>query len=264
MKLALDRYAHLQSPIHRWEQPSKFVAMMALIFAFSCVRTLALLPPMVLVTAMLLSLSRLPLQFWLSRLRYPGAFIAAVVALLPFAVGETVWYELGIVALRREGCEAALLLATRFICILTVGLVLFGTTSFLRSIQALRALGLPSAMVDMTLLAYRYLETAGEALADMRQAMYLRGWRGDRWSWRNLQTLASLSGGLIVRSYEQSQRVYQAMVLRGYDSRSSHPSRLSSRLLLGGNCPTTRLAFWVTLGIAAAFVGSELFASSGS
>ncbi len=264
MKLALDRYAHLDSPIHRWEQSSKVVALMALIFAFSCVRTLSLLPPMVLVTAALLYLSRLPLQFWLSRLRYPGAFIGGVVMLLPFVVGDTTLVEVGGIALRREGCEAALLLATRFVCILTVGLVLFGTAPFLGSIKALRALGLPAALVDMTLLAYRYLETAGEALADMRRAMYLRGWRGDRWSRRNLQLLASLAGGLLVRSYEQSQRVYQAMVLRGYGSREDASSRSRARVLLWGDCLVTRLAFWLTLGTAAAFVGSELFVSFSS
>ncbi|NJO19990.1 MAG: hypothetical protein HC838_07910, partial [Spirulinaceae cyanobacterium RM2_2_10] len=33
---------------------------------------------------------------------------------------------------------------------------------------------------------------------------------------RNLQRLASLAGSLLVRSYERSQHVYQAMILRGY------------------------------------------------
>lgn len=259
MKLVLDRYAYLDSPIHRWDQSSKFVALMALIFAFSSVRALWLILPMLAVTGLLLGLSRLPLKFWLSRLRYPGTFIATVVLLLPFAVGETVWVEIGSLTLRQEGCAAALLLAMRFICIFTVGLVLFGTAPFLQSLQALRALGIPRTIVDMALLAYRYLETVGEALATMQQAMYLRGWREDRFSRRNLKLLAALAGGLLVRSYEQSQRIYQAMILRGYGSR--RPARMMTpRRLLWGDRPLTRLAFWLTLGTAAAFVAGDFLA----
>lgn len=261
MKFALDRYARLDSPIHRWEQPSKFVALMTLIFAFSGVRALWLLPPMLAVTAVLLGLSRLPLRFWLSRLRYPGVFIGTVVLLLPFAVGETVLVEVGGIALRQEGCAAALLLAVRFVCILTVGLVLFGTAPFLQSLKALRALGLPGTIVDMALLAYRYLESIGDILAAMQRALRLRGWRGDRFSRRNLKLLAALAGGLLVRSYEQSQRVYQAMILRGYGSRP--PARMMTpQRLLWGDRPLTRLAFWLTLGAAAAFIAGELFVLS--
>ena len=259
MKFALDRYAYLDSPIHRWDQASKFVALMALIFAFSCVRALWLLLPMLAVTGLLLGLSRLPLKFWLSRLRYPGVFIGTVVLLLPFVVGETVWIEIGGIALRQEGCAAALLLSVRFVCILTVGLVLFGTAPLLQSLKALRALGLPGILVDMALLAYRYLETVGEILATMQQAMHLRGWHGNCFSRRNLKLLASLAGGLIVRSYERSQRVYQAMILRGYGSRRT-ARRMTPRQLLWGDRPLTRLAFWLTLGAAMAFVGGELLA----
>ena len=38
MKLGLDQYANLDSPIHRWEQRSKLVALIALIFAFCLCR----------------------------------------------------------------------------------------------------------------------------------------------------------------------------------------------------------------------------------
>jgi cobalt/nickel transport system permease protein len=90
MKLALDQYAHLDSPLHRWHQQLKLIALGGLIFAFAFVETLALLPVMIAITAILFGLSKLPLRFLLSRLQYPGIFIAAVVIVLPLVSGETV------------------------------------------------------------------------------------------------------------------------------------------------------------------------------
>jgi len=248
MKIALDRYAHLASPIHQWEQRSKLVALLALVFAFACVRHLVLLPAMIAVTAGLYWASRLPLRYLLRRLRYPGLFIAAVVVVLPFAAGETVLVQLGPLTLYLEGCAATLLIATRFGCILTISLILFGTATFANSIKAMRALGLPGILVDMMLLTYRYLESFGETLVTMQQAMRLRGFQNRGLSWRNLQVLASLAGSLLVRSYEQSQRVYQAMRLRGYGNPNARP-----REPFGGS-GTGRVAFWFVLAIAAGFI----------
>ncbi|NJL02350.1 MAG: cobalt ECF transporter T component CbiQ [Spirulinaceae cyanobacterium SM2_1_0] len=216
MKLALDRYAHLKSPLHRWEPRAKLVGLMALIFAFAGVRQLPLLPAMLAIALSLLALSRLPLAFALSRLRYPGLFIAVLVVLLPFTAGETVLWQWGSVTLRQEGLLAVVLIATRLLCILTLSLVLFGTMPFVTTLKAMRSLGLPSVLVDMALLAYRYLEELGTTRQQLQRAMHLRGFRGDRLNRRNLQRLASLAGSLLVRSYERSQHVYQAMILRGY------------------------------------------------
>nr|WP_272943254.1 cobalt ECF transporter T component CbiQ [Spirulina subsalsa] len=212
----MDRYAHLKSPVHRWQHPPKLLGLLSLIFTFAGVERLQLLPFMIGVTAGLYALSRLPLSFLLGHLRYPGLFIAAVVVFLPLVQGETVIFQWGGVAVRWEGCLTVLLIVTRFICIVTVSLVLFGTAPFVGSLKAMRSLGLPKLLVDMALLTYRYLEELAEMAVTMQRAMKLRGFRGDRLSKRNLERLAALVGTLLVRSYEQSQRVYQAMILRGY------------------------------------------------
>ncbi|MEA5471264.1 cobalt ECF transporter T component CbiQ [Spirulina sp. 06S082] len=212
----LDRYARLKSPIHRWEPRSKLVSLLTLIFAFAFVRHLILLPFMVVITAGLYLISRLPFGFWLSRLRYPGFFIAAMVFFLPFGTGETVLWQWGWLSLKQEGCEALALILVRFASILTVSLVLFGTAPIANSLKAMRSLGLPALIVDMALLTYRYLQELQEMRVKMQRAMQLRGFQRDRLTRRNLQILAQLTGTLLIRSYERSQRVYYAMILRGY------------------------------------------------
>ena len=216
MKLALDRYAYLDSPLHRWQQGYKLVGLLSLIFAFAFIQNIWLLPIMVTITSILFIISEIPVSFLITRLRYPSWFILAVIILLPFVSGSTPILEWGYLAIKEEGCWQALLVSVRFFCILTMSLILFGTAPFLSSIKAMRSLGLPRVIIDMTLLSYRYLEELGEMLTTMQRAMKLRGFQPKNMTRRNLKVFAQLTGSILVRSYDRSLRIYQAMILRGY------------------------------------------------
>lgn len=255
MTRGLDTYAYLKSPIHRWEPRCKLVALLALIFAFAFVQQLILLPAMVIVTLIYYGVSRLPVTFLLKRLRYPGFFLVAIAILLPFSVGDTVIWQASFLTLRQEGLLALTLVITRFLCILTVGLILFGTAPFLTSIKAMRSLGLPAVLADMTLLSYRYIEQFGEDLRRMQTAMRLRGFRVNTLSRRNLTVLASLIGSLLVRSYDQSQQVYQAMILRGYGCVPPRRQRFKSHA-------SDLIALIVTCFVAFGFVVAEIVLAS--
>lgn len=222
MRLDLDLYLQRRSPIHAWEPRCKLIGFMVLIFAFAFVQQLELLPAMLLVTASLYGLSRLPLSFLSQRLRYPGLFLLGIVGVLPFVSGQTALWQWEMLTIYQEGSLSVLLIATRFFSILTIALILVGTTPFLSLLKALRSLGLSPILTDMTLLTYRYLYDVMDNLATMQTAMRLRGvshqwlepgWRG---VWSRLKHLVSLAGTLLVRSYEQSERIYKAMRLRGY------------------------------------------------
>lgn len=226
MKLQVDSYADLGSLLHGWEPRCKFVALMALIFAFSFVRDLCLLPVMLLVTGFFYLLSRLPFSFLLERLRLPGFFFLVVAFFLPLLSGQTVLFHLGPIAVKKEGCLDLLLITAKFLCILTTAVILFGTTPFLTTLKAMAALGLPPILVDMALFSYRYLYEIGNDLKKMETAMKLRGFRNS--SLRSAAVLAFLAGTLLVRSYERSDRVYKAMVLRGYGGPGSFRSEFKA------------------------------------
>lgn len=232
MKLIFDQYAHLDSPIHRWEQRSKLIALGGLIIAFASIQQLILVPAMLMMAIILYISSHLPFSFWLNRLRYPGLFVFTVVLFLPFASGETVVWQWGIFSLRQEGISALVLILSRFLAILTVTLVLLGTAPFLTTIKAFRCLGLSSIIIDMMLLTYRYLEEFNDTLQQMQRAIHLRGFRFNQLNLRNLRTIAQLTGTLIIRSYERSQRVYQAMILRGYGYNRNLPTQQNFALTL--------------------------------
>ncbi|MBD2111521.1 MULTISPECIES: cobalt ECF transporter T component CbiQ [Cyanophyceae] len=238
---SLDTYVHRESVIHRWSPRLKLVSLVALMFAFAMVRQLTLVPWMLGLAAALYGLSGLPVSFLRQRLSYPGLFILSLVVVLPLTVGDTVLGQWGWLTLRQEGLQATLLIVGRFLSILTLGFILLGTTPFLTLLHAMRSLGLPTILADMTLLSYRYLFEIAAMLATMQQAMRLRGFgqRRQRWLRINgqmMQQLAMLAGNLLIRSYEQSDRVYRAMRLRGYgyggkiavgQSAAAQPSTLS-------------------------------------
>jgi len=257
MKFALDKYAHLDSPIHRCDVRFKLIGFLALAFAFSFVDELYLLPAMVLVTAAMCLVSKLPASFILARWRYPSYFLIVVVVLLPFFSGDTVVLNIGPVNLYTEGFIAVILIATRFLSILTIGIILFGTAPFLTTIKAMRALGLPSILADMMLLTFRYLFEIGDYLERMRTSMALRGFSAKGFSLKSLVTLGWLGGSIIVRSYERSEWVYKAMILRGYGNSLSPRSEFKSSY-------NDILALALLLVIAAGFVTGDIILGYGS
>ncbi len=224
--IAIDTYSHLDSPLHRWDARAKLIGLFAIMLAFACIQRLALLPVLLLLSGLAYWLSNLPYHFWRDRLRWPGRLLFVIALVLPFSGGEVEWLRLGPIAIYQEGVLALLQIATRVISILTVGLVLFGTTPFSTLILSARSLGLPTILADMILLTYRYLYDLGSTLDTMQTALRLRGLRVTRLTRSQLPVVAALIGSLLVRSYDQSERIYCAMRLRGYGAKTQIPSRL--------------------------------------
>jgi cobalt/nickel transport system permease protein len=113
--------------------------------------------------------------------------------------------------------------------------LLTATTSFPDLLHALRHLGLPRALVAVVAFMYRYLFVlADEALRLLRareaRSARLPGVRaGGSLAWR-ARVAGSMAGQLFLRSYERSDRIYQAMLARGY---AGHLLTLNPHVLRG-------------------------------
>lgn len=202
--------------LHRWDARYRLVGLLVLVFSFSFIEDLRLVPAMILVTAGIYTGSGVEARWVLRRLRFPSFILLVLVLTLPFLSGEEVVASVGPLAVRREGILGALLIASRFVCIVTAGIILLGSTAQLTNIKAMRALGVPHIMADMALLTFRYLYQLEQDLKRMITSMKLRGFREHRLSPGGLRTLGWLSGSLLVRSHERSEWVYRAMIVRGY------------------------------------------------
>ncbi|MHC1681476.1 MAG: cobalt ECF transporter T component CbiQ [Clostridiaceae bacterium] len=101
-------------------------------------------------------------------------------------------------------------------CSLTVlaGLLLIATTGIEKISSALRKLFVPKIFVTQLLLTYRYIYILLEEVARIVKAYYLRAPmdKGVR-----LKVSGSLLGQMLLRSFDRADRVYNAMMLRGFN-----------------------------------------------
>jgi cobalt/nickel transport system permease protein len=247
----IDEHSDRASLIQKWDVRLKLMGFLLLAFAFAYVRDLRMLVAMLTVTAAIYAVSRLPVTYWLKRMRYPSLFLLAIVLILILLSDGDVAASLGPFDLHEDGLFSALLIAIRFVSILTLVLVLFGTSPFLKTIKAMRALRLPAILADMALLTFRYLNELGDDLRRMRVSMKMRGFKSKHLSIRGLRTLAWVGGSLLVHSYERADTVYKAMILRGYGNTPRLKQEFKSTF---GDW----LALAALLAIAAGFVAGDL------
>nr|WP_246347343.1 cobalt ECF transporter T component CbiQ [Desulfurispira natronophila] len=201
----------------RWDVRCRLLATVLLAFSFSFVTALHLLPVILAVALGFVWLARLSPKKLLARLGIPSLVIVAMVIFLPFFGGSTVLFEAGIVTVYQEGLAGAALIALRFYAIMILVFAVIGTLPLHATIRAMNSMGLPAIMADMAGLVLRYFHVLSDDNLRMSTAMRLRGYGAKPWSLSSLRTQAWLWGGLFLRSHERSQRVYRAMILRGYN-----------------------------------------------
>lgn len=209
------------SLLMRWDPRLRIIGLLLLSFSFSAVTEAAAVALMLAVTLFFWSISPLPLRQLLHRLRLPSLLIVLMVIILPVSGGQTPLLTIGFLTVTHEGVAAALLIASRFYCILILAILFLGCTPLLVNIRALQAIGLPYIVADMALLMVRYLDVLSRDLKQMRRSMQMRGHDIYGCSWTSLRILALLAGNLLLRSYERAQGVYMAMRLRGYGQTQS-------------------------------------------
>jgi cobalt/nickel transport system permease protein len=99
------------------------------------------------------------------------------------------------------------------LCLLTM-ILLSNTTPFAELLNALRKIGFPTLLVTTLALLYRYIFVLIDEAERLNRARESRTFRGSRLAkWRSL---ASLVGQLFVRSTERAERIFAAMLARGW------------------------------------------------
>ena len=97
-------------------------------------------------------------------------------------------------------------------------ILLTSTTKLSNLLKGLEQLRLPRVMVMILSFMYRYLFVLVDEVMRMRQARDSRNFGGGR-LWQ-IRTIGNMIGTLFIRSYERGERVYAAMVARGFDGQT--------------------------------------------
>ena len=229
----LDQYSDLDSLIHKLDPRTKLIITMAFILA------VALTPPdrwpsfafCFFLIAILILLSKVPVLYILKRSLVIMPFVLLIAIFIPFfeqgevAGSYNIW--LWRVSVTYSGLQVLWnILAKAWLSIL--GLILLtSTTKVADLLMGLQQLHMPRVMVMILSFMYRYIFVLVDVMLRMKQARDSRNF-GGRKLWQ-LRTIGNMVGTLFIRSYERGERVYAAMLARGFDGQSRTLNRLNFR-----------------------------------
>lgn len=164
-------------------------------------------------------LGRVPPRWYLGRLLALAPFLILFVVLLPFLVpSEAPLAAWGPVTFSANGLWLALRIGMKAVTIVTLVLVLLISAPLQDLLHAAQSLRVPGLLVQITLLAYRYLFLLAAEMKRTRIALRTRAYR-NRMSLHSYRTIAHMAGATLIRSQERAERVAQAMRCRGFDGR---------------------------------------------
>ncbi|MHB8869795.1 MAG: cobalt ECF transporter T component CbiQ [Thermoleophilia bacterium] len=206
------------SPIHRLDPRVKIVGFLGLtIVSVSTPATEAW--AFALYFALLLFLvgmSRLPLIFLVRRAALILPVVGVAVVFLPFLhQGGREFHVIAGLTISEAGLILLWNVLVKAILGMVSMMVLALTTSFAELIAGLDRLRTPRIFTLIVSFMYRYSFVFVEEFRRMRRAMEARNYRG-RWLW-DVGVVGHVMSSLFLRSYQRGERVYVAMLSRGYD-----------------------------------------------
>lgn len=225
----LDPYRPRPSLIHRLDPRVKLVLTLAFIFT-TALMPMGVWPVYVLLFSIVLSvelLSELGVGYVLKRASLVLPFVLAALPVLATTRGApilTVPAGSWTLTVTLEGAERFAGIAVKSWLSVQTAIILASSTPFPDLLVAMRAVGIPRLLVAIVGLAWRYLFVmADEALRLMRARDARSGYSaqpgtraGGSIAWRARVT-GGMAGNLFLRSFERADRIYAAMLSRGYD-----------------------------------------------
>lgn len=155
------------------------------------------------------------------RLLWALPFAGIMVVIFPFVTPGRAILELplGLTA-SAEGAGHALMLGLRLFTALLAINILTASTGSREMTGALRGLGVPGVLVGIMEFTLRYIYVLSDEVQRMRTARSARGFNAGRSlvHWQTFSVLGQLVGVLFIRSWERGERIFTAMLSRGYDS----------------------------------------------
>jgi cobalt/nickel transport system permease protein len=213
--LEIDRFADMKSPVHTWDPRVKIPVLLVAAFTIGMLRDIRLAGVGLGFSIGMVAVSRIPISFVLRRLRWVFLFLTPFVFIMPLTVpGRDIWRH-SFMSVSYEGLALAAPIFLKAIAIVLLIFPMMGTAPFHISMKALQQLRIPIRFVQIILFTYRYIFVFLEEIRRMNDAAKTRGFEV-RTRWHTFRTLGNFIGVLLVRSFERTERLYNAMISRGY------------------------------------------------
>jgi len=238
------------SLLHRWDVRCKIVTILVYSFMITAIRQMTPALAAIGLSCLVLVAARVSLVKVLMRLLAIVGFITMFLLVMPFTVplhsGDTVIIFGGLNWLHfsMRGFWLAATIAAKAVAITLLMEPLLATAPLPVTLQGLSRLGVPDMAGQMVLLSYRYLNVFRHEARRMSTGMQVRGFR-KRTGVDTIQAMANFLGMLFVRSFERTERVFDAMRARGYRGRFPDQAELRLRPM-----DLVGAGLWLTVGVA--------------
>jgi cobalt/nickel transport system permease protein len=114
-----------------------------------------------------------------------------------------------------------------WLCILCL-IILSSSTKFEELLHGMSRLKVPQVFVQITSFMYRYMFVIADQTMRMQMARDSRNFGMNR---SNIfRTMGNMVGMLFIRSYERAERIYAAMLSRGYNGEIVEMNKLKFQL----------------------------------
>jgi cobalt/nickel transport system permease protein len=231
----LDHHSGIESPIHHLDARAKIIVFLSFILVGVSSPPTSLLLFGILVGALIVItlFARLPLAHLAKKVLVILPFLFVVAISIPFMKKDGVGggYNLGLGGLSVS--KSGLWILWNVVIKSSLGvfaiILLSSTTTFPQLIKGMEKLGSPKIFTILTSFMYRYSFILIDEIYRMRRARDSRCF-GGRWFWQT-RVIGHMVGTLFLRSFHRGERVYLAMLSRGYDG--TMPETKTGRFGLG-------------------------------
>jgi len=213
-----EEFAFGDSLVHRADPRVKLAVAIVFAVVVAVFDAYPALISALCVACVLAILARLHLPTLLRRVAVVNGFVVLLWFVLPFTFPGTALFWLGPLTASREGVAYATAITLRTNAIVLSTIALVGTTSVFNLVHALRHLRVPEKLVHIFFFCYRYIAVIHLEYLRLRNAMRMRCFRPKTYL-HTYRSYAYLVGMLLIKSYERSHRIYQAMLCRGFKGR---------------------------------------------
>jgi cobalt/nickel transport system permease protein len=211
----LEEFAEGRSFFHRLDPRVKFITFIPYVLVAAAAHGLKVPLAALVVSIAMIIVARLDIKKLLSRLAAVNIFVLMLWVFIPFSYpGEGV-FGIGSLAASREGILYVLSITMKTNAIVLATIAILGTSEVFSLAHAIVHLKAPKKLVHLFFFFYRYISVLHEEYTRLKKAMIIRSFRPGT-NMHTYKSYAYLVGMLIVSSYERSQRIYNAMLCRGF------------------------------------------------
>jgi len=210
-----QRFAEGHSPVHRLDPRLRIIVSLLLSFLIALSTRLPVQIAGFAAGALAVAAARLPLGGLCKRLAAVNVFILFLWVLVPFSYDGTELARIGPLVISSEGVHYALAITLKCNAIMLISIALMGTIDMVSFAHALRHLRLPEKLIFILTLMTRYVRVLGREYRRLANAMKIRCFR-PRTNLFSYRTYGYLVGMLLVKSFDRSEHILNAMKCRGF------------------------------------------------